>query len=211
MSPRAAGLPHTDVRRLRVLRGPMVRIAPRLGPPGWHLDVTPQRHSVIEKAPSDPLPRNPTDDRPYQSSAGRSLARAPIGAAAQRSRRATVGLGSAVGGARERCGPATAATPARSPARRSQQRRLRLTDGSHPAYGPHRAARVVHFPSDHVRRPRHDAAARGRCGRSIFKCDEPPQRPRRDSAAPSPLLLGRKARADPEDVGDRPCRGMLDE
>ena len=192
--------------------GPMVRIAPRFGPAGWHLDVTPQRHSVIEKV--RPIHSRGTHRRPPLSVVGRTLTSScTIGAAAQRSRRATVGLGSAVGGARERCGPATAATPARSPARAvaAPAPSPPQTVPTRRTGPPDRAARVVHFPSDHVRRPRHDAAAGGRCGRSIFKCDEPPQRPRRDSAAPSPLLLGRKARADPEDVGDRPCRGMLDE
>ena len=98
---------------------------PRLGPAGWHRDVTPQRHSVIEKV--RPIHSRGTHRRPPLSVVGRTLTSScTIGAAAQRSRRATVGLGSAVGGARERCGKAIPAGPARCRPGRSPRRRLRV-------------------------------------------------------------------------------------
>ena len=62
--PSAAGYRTRMCVGVLVLRSPMVRIAPRLGSAGCHREVTPQRHSVIEKASSDPLPRKPPDDLP---------------------------------------------------------------------------------------------------------------------------------------------------
>src|SRR3954451_22842512 len=137
MSPRPAGLPHPDMRRLRVVRSPMVRIAPRLGPAGWHRDVTPQRHSVIEKAPPDPLPGTP---RRAPSVVGRTpadsftdCARNPSarGAPASASVRPSVAAAGLAGRRSPQPPPRV-----RRPGAVAAAAPLPSTDVSHPAYGP---------------------------------------------------------------------------
>src|SRR3954447_22710309 len=109
--PSGCGLPQMGVRRYAGFRSAMVRIAPRLGPAAWHLDVIRSAISVTEKAPSDLLPRNhPT----ILSSSVRTPANSCTDCArgpALAARRPHPGLGSAVGGARERCGAAITASP----------------------------------------------------------------------------------------------------
>src|SRR3954447_2010228 len=169
--PSGCGLPQMGVRRYAGFRSAMVRIAPRLGRAGWHLDVIRSAISVTEKAPSDLLPRNhPTT----LSSSVRTPANSCTDCARGPSARgAPPSPGPRLGGPR---GPRTVRSRghrkppgARRPGR-SPRRRLHLpqTVPTRRTGRPDRAARVVHSRDEASGRPRRDPAPRGRCRRSRF-------------------------------------------
>src|SRR3954451_6655814 len=169
--PSGCGLPQMGVRRYAGFRSAMVRIAPRLGPAAWHLDVIRSAISVTEKAPSDLLPRNHPATLSWSvrtpANSCTDCARGPSARGAPPS----PGLGSAVGGARERCGPAITASLralARPGGRRAGAFHLPQTVPTRRTGRPNRAARVVHSRNEASRRPRRDPAPRGRCRRSRF-------------------------------------------